>query len=427
VAEPKQSSNRRSFLLGTGAMLGGFLPASRLLAEEDQQVQAPSDQAFPMKPTGADIGSLYSTIERMAGQDEFAYSFLGDRFRSLEDFKAAGRAKLIECFGRQPAKVEPRVEVLDRQDKGDYIQEKILFSTTPHLRVPAYLLIPKTAASQPHPAIVDLHSHGGMYLFGKEKVVDLGDNHPAMQKYHSEVYGGRATATELVRRGYVVITIDAFMFGERRLMMDQDLAKYGWDRSKYSMETVKALNQVCGSKESTLVNSLSLAGFTWPGVVTWDDLRTVDYLASRPEVDASRIGCVGVSMGGHRALYLAGLDDRIAAACVVGFMSTVRPMIKAHIDTHSAVHFVPSLHQYLDLPDVVSMMAPKPLMVQQCRKDALYPPEGMRQSIEKIAKVYEKADVGNQFAGRFYDGGHRFDQAMQNDAFDWLDAHLNAK
>ncbi len=79
------------------------------------------------------------------------------------------------------------------------------------------------------------------------------------------------------------------------------------------------------------------------------------------------------------------------------------------------------------MPDVVSMMAPKPLMVQQCLEDPLYPLEGMRQSIQKIAEVYEKAGAGNQFAGGFYDGGHRFDQAMQNDAFDWLDTQLTAK
>jgi hypothetical protein len=208
-------------------------------------------------------------------------------------------------------------------------------------------------------------------------------------------------------------------------MMDRDL-KYGWDRSKYSLDDAKYLNGIYRSKESTLVKSLALAGFTWPGVVTWDDMRTVDYLVSRPEVDAQRIGCLGVSMGGHRTLYLAGLDERIAAACVVGFMSTARPMIKAHIDTHSFVHFVPLLHQYLDLPDVVSMMAPKPLMVQQCREDGLYPLAGMRDSLKKIATVYDKAGVKDRFTGRFFPGRHRFDQQMQNDAFDWLDKQLKS-
>ena len=81
-------------------------------------------------------------------------------------------------------------------------------------------------------------------------------------------------------------------------------------------------------------------------------------------------------MGGYRSLPASGLDERIRAGCVVGFMSTVRPMIRRHIDTHSFVHFVPDLHRYLDLPDVVALRAPKPLLVQQCRQDGLFPPAG---------------------------------------------------
>ena len=70
-----------------------------------------------------------------------------------------------------------------------------------------------------------------------------------MTAYHEHNYDGRPTATALVRRGYVVITIDAFMFGERRVLLDADL-KSGWDRSRYSLDDVKHLNQQCRAKES---------------------------------------------------------------------------------------------------------------------------------------------------------------------------------
>ena len=135
------------------------------------------------------------------------------------------------------------------------------------------------------------------------------------------------------------------------------------------------------------------------------------------EVDPQRIGCLGVSLGGWRTIFLAGMDERIAAACVVGFMSTVQPMIERHIDTHSFAHFVPGLHQHLDLPDVVSLLAPKPLLVQQCKQDGLFPLSGMEASISKIGKVYEKAGVKEKFSGRFYDVPHRFDVAMQDEAY----------
>jgi len=432
-ANLESNKGRRSFMkLMTNMSVGGVLltglPGTALVAQTTKigrKSGAPADLLQSTMPMDADMGSLFPSIAAMAKRHEFSGSFLSGRFGSLDEFKTAGREAVLRFFGQRPAPIATRPTIVDRRDMGDYILEKVLFSTTPDFRVPAYVQIPKAALSKPHPAIVDLHSHGGMFVFGKEKVVDLGDNHPVMQKYHQNVYGGRATSTELVRRGYVVITIDTFMFGERRVLRDKDLG-FGWDRSKYSVDDVKYLNGICRSKESTVVKSLDLAGYTWPGIVSWDDMRTVDYLVSRPEVDANRIGCLGVSMGGHRSLYLAGLDERIAAACVVGFMSTVRPMIKAHVDTHSFVHFVPGLHQHLDMPDVVSMMAPKPLMVQQCRQDGLYPLVGMEQSLKKIAAVYDKAGVGDRFEGRFFPGGHRFDQPMQNVAFDWLDQQLKS-
>jgi dienelactone hydrolase len=331
---------------------------------------------------------------------------------------------MLAALGYRPDPVPPRPEIVDRRDLGDFIREKVVFSTAPGFRVPAYVHIPKDLRGRA-PAIVDLHSHGGMFLFGKEKVIDFGRNHPAMVEYHRQNYAGRPTATALARRGYVVITIDAFPFGERRLIMDEDL-KYGWERSKYTLEDVKALNAKCRAKESTIVKSLTYAGLTWPGIVAWDDMRTVDYLVTRPEVDPQRIGCVGVSLGGYRSLFLAGLDDRIAAACVVGFMSTVRSMIKRHIDTHSFVHFTPALHRSLDLPDVVALRVPKPLLVLQCSRDGLFPPAGMEESVRKIAAIYDKAGSPGRFRSRFYDVPHIFDQAMQDEAFAWFDRQLKA-
>lgn len=413
---PEIASSRRAFLatLGQTAALG--LAASA--ATNAEAADAPRE----LSETGANLGTLYPDVLKLAEAGTYPLSFLNDGLRDLDEFKRAARAKLLDLLLYRPAPVEPKAEIVERSDQGDYIREKILFSTSPHFRVPAYVLVPKDR-KEPGPAIVDLHSHGGMFLFGKEKVIDFGANHPAMTEYHQRNYEGRPTATALVKRGYVVITIDAFMFGERRVLLDAD-RKFGWDRDRYDMDAVKQLNQQCRSKEPTIVKGLTFAGLTWPGIVFWDDMRTVDYLASRPDVDPKRIGCLGISMGGYRTCFLAGLDERIAAACVVGFMSTVRPMIQAHLDTHSFVHFVPGLHHFLDLPDVASMMAPKPLMVQQCAQDALFPPAGMKDSLAKIAAIYEKAGVKDRFSGRFYDAPHMFSRAMQDEAFAFLDAQL---
>lgn len=434
----ERNAHRRQFLQTlamASAAAGGFLHASAVeggdesterqdstRTEESDGVLPPQDPDREIPTDRLDLGTNGNVVQRLADSQPFRLSWLSGEFSSLEEFTTRGRTRAFEHLQYRPGPVEPRPEVIQRDDLGCYIREKVVFSTTPEMRVPAYVLIPK-GLSGPAPAIVDLHSHGGMFLFGKEKVVDLGKNHPTMVKYHQENYDGRPTATALVERGYVVISIDAFMFGERRVMVAAD-RDAGWQRHRYSEEMVAALNARCRSKESTIVKSLIFAGMTWPGVVFWDDIRTVDYLVTRPEVDADRIGCLGISMGGYRALYLAALDPRIQAAAVVGFMSTVRSMIRAHIDTHSFVHFLPTIHQDLDWPDVATLTAPRALLVQQCSRDGLFPLEGMRDSIQQIEAGYAQGGVAQKFSGRFYDTTHRYTLPMQEEAFDWFDQQL---
>lgn len=388
----------------------------------DQAAAGPPLDLPQHAPGLADLGTQFEEIEQLVPIDEFPDSWLNSKFQSLDAHREHARHLVLDALACRPTQVDFRPEIVDRADMGDYVREKIVFTTSPAFRVPAYVLIPK-GLRKPLPAIVDLHSHGGMFLYGKEKVIDLGTNSETMVAYHRANYDGRPTATEFVRRGYVVITIDALMFGERRIVQQRDI-ELGFERSRYSAEDVQRLNQQCRLREATLVKGLTLAGLTWPGLVTEDDIRTVDYLVTRPEVDPNRIGCVGVSFGGHRSLFLGGLDERIKAACVTGFLSTVRPMIRQHLDTHSFVHFIPQLHRHLDLPDVVGLRAPLPLLVQQCSQDGLFPLSGMQAAVDKLNAIYTKAGAPESFTGRFYDVPHRFSLTMQNDAIAFFDKHL---
>ncbi|MEZ6059917.1 MAG: alpha/beta hydrolase family protein [Planctomycetaceae bacterium] len=408
------SPDRRVFLstLGTAPLLAtGFFPAA-----------PPSDPPHPLDQSGADLGTNFEFVSSIADASRPAIFPSGADITFDNAFRDSARRSVMQVLSYDPPKVDLSPEVVERVDRGDHIRERVLFSTTPWFRVAAYVLVPR-GLTEKAPAIVDLHSHGGMFLFGKEKVIDLGDNHAAMTEYHARNYDSRPTATALVRRGYVVISIDAFMFGERRVLLDEDF-RYGWDRAAYSLEDVRQLNAKCRTKESTLAKSLVLAGATWPGVVNYDDRRTIDYLQTRPDVDSERIGCTGISMGGYRSAYLAALDERIRAACVVGFMSSTRPMLRAHIDTHSWIHFLPGLHRLMDFPELTALAAPRGLFVQQCERDQLFPTEGMKSSVERIGKLYEAAGAASQFQSRFYDEPHRWTVAMQDEAFDWLDTHL---
>src|SRR5439155_6530289 len=132
----------------------------------------------------------------------------------------------------------------------------------------------------------------------------------------------------LARRGYVVIAIDMFYWGERRMLLDGDPADFRGRPRDMPAERVAAFNRRAGQSEPLVGRTIYAAGFTWSGVMFWDDIRTVDYLARRPGVDPNRIGCVGLSVGGLRSCHLAALDDRIKAAVVVGWMASYPAQLK---------------------------------------------------------------------------------------------------
>jgi len=260
------------------------------------------------------IGNIYSLVEKQAIKSKFPYSYLIGGFSNPEAWKKIARAKVFELLHYKPEKCAPNAEITERTDMGDYIREKIYFNTTPDIRVPAYVLIPKS--NLPAPAIIALHDHGCMYRWGKEKIIDVGPVNPALEEFRRQAYSGKCYATELARRGEVVICIDAFYFGERRILPAEPI-----DPATETTEQVQAQNEL-SRKEDTVAKTIFMAGITWPGIMIWDDIRTVDYLISRPEVDPMRIGCIGLSLGGFRSAYLSGLDSRIKCAVVVGWMST---------------------------------------------------------------------------------------------------------
>ncbi|MBM3981110.1 MAG: hypothetical protein FJ304_12640, partial [Planctomycetes bacterium] len=129
-------TTRRQFLQSSAV-----LPA--LLGARADALDMPSDLPRALPPTGADLGTLFPTVRDLAARNRFAYSFLGDTFKTLDEFKAAGRAKVFEAFAYRPEKVEPKAEVVERADCDGYTREKVVFSTSPLFRVPAYVLVPK--------------------------------------------------------------------------------------------------------------------------------------------------------------------------------------------------------------------------------------------------------------------------------------------
>jgi dienelactone hydrolase len=412
--------SRREFLqsLGTAGLVAGTSPHA---------VTAPlaPEAITQSEGSGPDIGSLYPFVQQQANRSPLELSFLHEKFTDLAAWQATARATVLQRLSYEPPATAPAADIVRREDHGDYVQEYVTFQTTRDVRVPAYVLVPKKGA-RPAPGIVALHCHGGFYVWGKEKLVETAHEHPALTEYKQELYHGRSIASDLARRGYVVIVIDAFYWGERRMVLDDDPASYR-EPSRMTKEDVSNFNRRSQQGEQLVARSLFTAGITWPGVALWDDLRTVDYLASRPEVDPARLGCVGLSMGGYRSFLLAALEPRIKVGVDVGWMTSLGTQIRKHVVNTVGFSFhIAGLYRYLDLPDLAALIAPRRLMVINGSQDSLFAPDGVRAAFEKIEACFRKAGVAERQQCRLYDTPHEFNPAMQDEAWAWIAKTLNA-
>jgi dienelactone hydrolase len=408
------TSSRRQFLQSLGA---AGLATGRGNRAQGAAV-APALARQPSLLSGSDIGSLYPFVQKQADRSPLELSFLRDEFTDLAAWQSRARAMVLEHLFYHPAPVPPAAQVIRREDRGEYVQEYLTFQTTPDSRVPACVLVPKGARLAP--GVVALHCHGGFYVWGKEKLIESDREHPQLTEYKQQLYHGRSIASELARRGYVVIVIDAFYWGERRMVLDDDPAAYR-EPSQMTKEEVANFNRRSQEAEQLVARSVFTAGITWPGIALWDDIRTVDYLASRPEVDPTRLAAVGLSMGGYRSFLLASLDPRIKVAVDAGWMTSLGAQIKKHVvNTIGLSMHIIGLYRYLDLPDLAALIAPRALMVINGARDTLFEPLGVRAAFEKVEACFRKAGVADRQQCRLYDTPHELNPEMQEAAWAWM-------
>jgi dienelactone hydrolase len=384
------------------------------LAEEEASSQA-------QNPTVSDVGSLYPFIQSQALTGEYPLSYLQDEFQDLRSWKRRAKGKVLELLHYRPPTCDPAPRTIETRDFGDYIRERVEFNTTPNIRVPAFVLVPKTA-KPPYPALVALHDHGGFYLWGKEKIVEEPGEHAFLANFKKTYYGGKSIASELARRGYLVAVIDMFYWGERRLLLEGDPVDWRERPASIANERIAAFNRRSGENEQLVGRTIFSAGFTWPGVMFWDDIRTVDYLLSRSDVDRKRLGCVGLSVGGLRSCHLAALDDRIKAGVVVGWMASFRRQLQRKIrNTIGHTKVVPGLYRHMDYPDVASLAMPSALLVINGSRDELFDLGGVNECFEKLQASYRKAGIAEKIRTSMYDRPHEFNLEMQAEAWEWLD------
>ena len=379
-----------------------------------------------MNPVAPTLGNLLPFVQSLASQQQPAFTFLDSQFTDLKIWREQARRQLLNLLRYSPPEVPLNPQVVETVDCGDFIREKVYFSSDAATRIPALLLRPREQHA-PAPAIVALHDHGGFYLFGKEKLVEMGNEPADLLSFRQTYYSSRAYASDLARRGYVVLVTDAFYFGERRLDMaaiEPDMRQRLQNMTGTQVERVSAYHEQCSVFEEVVARHLFAAGVTWLGILSHDDRTSVSYLVSRPEVDPQRVGCLGLSMGGHRTDYLVATDPRIKAAVSVGWMTNWNDLLANQVRMHSWAQIVPGLASSFELSDVVSIGMPAALLILECGRDELFNPTGMQRACEKIEAIYAKAGLGDRYQFRFYDVPHQFNAVMQQYAFTWLDQWL---
>jgi dienelactone hydrolase len=367
----------------------------------------------------SDVGNHNPLIQSLAVSKP-ALSWLEPKFTKLERWRSEARAKYLELLHYAPAKVDPRAEVVSTEQRDGYTLERIVFSTTPALRIPAFVLSPLTKGR--HPAIVALHDHGGFYMWGKEKLVHLKGEHPVLTKFKSTYYAGRSIAEDLARVGYVVIVIDMHYWGERRMLVPGDAADWRERPATLTEARINQFHQRSSAGEQLMGRSILSAGATWAGIMLWDDIRTVDYLVTRPDVDPKRIGCVGLSIGGLRTCYLTAADPRVKAGVICGWMTSFPAQLPSKVvNTIGHTKLIPGLYRYLDYPDIASLAMPSALLVMNGGKDGLFEPSGVQSAFEKLRACYRKAGIPERIQCSLYpEAPHEFNAAMQAEAWKWL-------
>lgn len=309
----------------------------------------------------------------------------------LAAWQSALRARLRAIIGIDTMRACPLDPEVDAPEQCDgYVQTRVVIAVEPDVRMPLYVLTPDDLRPElRRPVMLAPHGHASA---GKAAIVGRADTPELVRTIaqHNYAYG-----VQLVRAGYIVLCPDARGFGERRepvVMADGDL-----------------LGSSC-----QVLNHMALPlGQTVTGMWTWDLMRLLDYVATRADCDASRIGCAGLSGGGAQTLWLAALDERVRCAVISGYFYGYKDSL-LRLSTNCSCNYVPGLWQLADMGDIGALLAPRPLLVETGRDDRLNGERGVLNVTEQrdiTRQAYALLGVEDRLAHAVFSGGHRWDGA----------------
>lgn len=220
----------------------------------------------------------------------------------------------------------------------------------------------------------------------------------------NQLYDGQYVGDYLAKHGYVVLSIDAPMWGERG-------RKEGVDRNKYDL----------------IAGNMMMLGRDLSAFMTYDDMASTEFLTSLPMVDAKRIGCVGCSMGAYRSWMLSALSDRIRVGASICWMITTDAQLTRRFGRKENGGFAncfPGLRQYLDYPHIASLACPKPMLFINGTKDKLFPVPGVKDAFAEMHKVWKSQGADNLLETELWEIPHSCGLKAQEKMLEFLDKNL---
>lgn len=330
------------------------------------------------------------------------------KITDFNEWRQVARQKVFDCMLSAPPKAVNgySAEVVYEEQRDGYRARKLYLRLSRYYTVPAYLLIPDGMG--PFPAVNVLHDHGGHLFIGKEKMVrPLACEDSTVVKDADEWlngYGGQYFGDYLAKQGYVVLATDAPMWGERG-------QQEGPRRDKYDM----------------IAGNMMMYGIDLSAYMTYDDLAATEWLAQQPEVDATKIGCTGWSMGAYRAWMLAALSDHIKAAVSICWMVTTDEQMSfkyKRTENGGFANCLPGLRRWLDYPHIASIACPKAMLFINGSQDKLFPVAGVEKAFRTMHDVWLSQGADRMLETELWDMPHSCPVKAQQRVADFFRKHL---
>jgi dienelactone hydrolase len=273
-----------------------------------------------------------------------------------------------------------------------YIRQRVEIHTEPDVVMPMYVLIPQ--GKGPFPAVMAPHGHAGD---GKNGPVGIATSDKVAEVIRTANY---KYGPQMAKAGFITFCPDARGFGERR----------------------EVFHKSADPTESSCREVLHMAiplGQTVTGMWTWDLHRLADYIQTRRDCIPGQLACVGLSGGGHQAIWAAALDERIRCTISSGYFYGYKESL-LELSNNCSCNYVPHLWEHVDMGDIGALIAPRALLIESGTIDPLNGKSGLANVRSQLAiarKAYKLLGASERIQHDVYEGDHQW---YGNNAVAWV-------